>query len=156
MNLWNQLESKKLTREELPLTLFKKLGKPKSELQTNLAQELIKKIVSYYFTSESELNHTIHSVVGTVQEIVHKRFKEGPQKGQSYYVLVLGESKETRSDRDGFPTKLQAKKELLKEVQWTQITKLGLLGQNLVFQYRKWITNKQVLGWYPMGKTKSK
>ncbi len=145
-SLWQALEQKKITREDLPPVLYEKLGEPQNELQTNLCQELIKKISSYYFTETPELNHTIYSVVGWVSEIIHKRFKEGPQKGQSYYVLVLGETKE----------RLQAKKELLKEVQWQQITKLGLLGQNLVFQYRKWFSNKQILDWYPMGKTQRK
>jgi len=146
MTLWNQLETKTITREQLPLTLFKKLGEPKGELQTNLCQELIKKITSYYFTTETEQNYTIYSVVGWVSEIIHKRFKEGPQKGQSYYVLILGSSKD----------KLQAKKELLKTEQWNQVQKLALLGQNLVFQYRKWITNKQILDWYSVAKNKQK
>ena len=146
MNLWNQLETKKITREELPNTLFKKLGEPKSELQTNLCQEIVKKIISYYFSSETEQNYTTYSVVGWVSEIIHKRYKEGPKKGQSYYVLILGGSKE----------KLQAKQELLSKEKWSQVEKLALLGQNLVFQYRKWITNKQVLDYYPVKKTKQK
>jgi hypothetical protein len=29
---------------------------------------------------------------------------------------------------------------------------MKILGQNLVFKYRKWITNKQVLDFYPQGK----
>ena len=145
MNLWSSLEQKKITREELQPTLFKKLGEPKSELQQNLAQEILKKIISYYFTSKTEQNYTTYSVVGWVQEIIHKRFKEGPKKGQSYYVIVLGGSKE----------KLQAKQELLSKEKWNQITKLALLGQNLVFQYRKWITNKQVLDWYSVAKQRT-
>ena len=145
MNLWNQLESKKISREELQPTLFKKLGEPQSEIQQNLAQELIKKIVSYYFAQEQEQNYTTYSTVGYVAEIIHRRYKEGPKKGQSYYVLVLG-SKE----------KLQACLENLKKEQWSQITKLGILGQNLVFCYRKWITNKQVLDFYPVLKNQRK
>ena len=141
MNLWNSLEQKKIPREELSTTLFEKLGEPKTELQTNLAAEILKKIVSYYFASEPNQNWTIYSVVGYVTEIIHKRFKEGPQKGKSYYVLILGNKE-----------KLQARQEYLKKEQWVQITKLGLLGQNLVFQYRKWITNKQVLDWYSVKK----
>jgi hypothetical protein len=141
-SLWNQLEAKQISKEELPNTLFKKLGEPSNELQANLAQELIKKIVSYYFTAETEQNHTIYSVVGWVSEIIHKRYKEGPKKGQSFYVIVLGDTKD----------KLHATQELLKEGQWSQITKLALLGQNLVFQYRKWFSNKQVLDYYPVAK----
>ena len=136
-NLWNQLETKQITKEQLPIALFKKLGEPANELQANLAQELIKKIISYYFTSPEEPNYTIYSVVGQVQEIVQRKWKEGPKKGQVYYDLILA-TKE----------KLKAQQELLKPEQWSQIVKLALLGQNLVFQYRKWFSNKQILGWY--------
>jgi hypothetical protein len=150
INLWNALEKKQITKEQLPITLFKKLGEPATELQTNLCSEIIKKIASYYFTSQEEQNWTIYSVVGWVAEIIHKRFKEGPKKGQSYYVLILGNKDMTT----GMKQKLQAQQENLKTEQWNQITKLGLLGQNLVFQYRKWITNKQILDWYPVPKAK--
>ena len=145
-SLWNSLEQKKITKEQLPITLFKKLGEPKSELQTNLCSEIIKKIISYYFVSETEQNYTTYSVVGWVSEIIHKRYKEGPKKGRSYYVLILGGSKE----------KLQANSELLSKEKFAQIQKLALLGQNLVFQYRKWITNKQVLDYYPVAKPRKK
>jgi hypothetical protein len=111
------LEQKQISREELQPTLYKKLGEPTSELQVNLAQEILKKIISYYFVAEPEQNYTIYSVVGWVSEIVHRRYKEGPKKGQSFYVVVLGETKETRSDRDGFPTKLHACQENLKDHQ---------------------------------------
>jgi hypothetical protein len=50
--------------------------------------------------------------------------------------------------------KLQARKELLSEDKWEQVKSLGILGQNLVFSYRKWITNKQVLDFYPVNKEK--
>jgi hypothetical protein len=144
-SLWQALEQKQITREQLPLTLFKKLGEPKNELQQNLVQEIIKKIVSYYFIPEQDKNYTICSVIGGVSEIIQKQRKEGPKKGQNFYVLVLG-SKD----------KLHAYQENLKEEQWSQITKLALLGQNLVFQYRKWITNKQILDWYPAQQNKQK
>jgi hypothetical protein len=55
-SLWQALEQKQITKEQLPITLFKKLGQPTSELQQNLAQELIKKIASYYFTQEQDQN----------------------------------------------------------------------------------------------------
>ena len=144
-SLWNQLEQKQISKDQLQPTLFKKLGEPANELQTNLCQELIKKIASYYFTETPEQNWTIYSVVGWVAEIIHKRYKEGPKKGQIYYVLILGNKE-----------KLQACQEHLKEAQWQQISKLELLGQNLVFQYRKWITNKQILDWYSQAKNKPK
>jgi hypothetical protein len=144
MNLWNQLETKQITKEQLPIALFKKLGEPSNELQANLAQELIKKIVSYYFSAEAEQNYTIYSVVGWVAEIVQRKWKEGPKKGQVYYDLILGTK-----------DKLKAQPELLKPAQWEQIVKLALLGQNLVFQYRKWFNNKQILGWYLATRTKN-
>ena len=143
-SLWNQLETKQITKEQLPTALFKKLGEPSNELQANLAQELIKKIVSYYFSAEAEQNYTIYSVVGWVAEIVQRKWKEGPKKGQVYYDLILGTK-----------DKLKAQPELLKPAQWEQIVKLALLGQNLVFQYRKWFNNKQILGWYLATRTKN-
>ena len=144
-SLWNQLEQKKITREELPNTLYEKLGEPKNELQQNLAQEILKKITSYYFTPEPEFNHTIYSTVGVVQSIIQRKWKEGPKKGQTYYDLILSSQE-----------KLKAQKELLPEEKWTQIQNLGLLDQNLVFQYRKWFNNKQILGWYSLAKTSKK
>ena len=138
LSLWQALETKQISREELPNTLFKKLGEPTNELQANLAQELIKKIISYYYQPEPDQNYTIYSVVGWVAEIVQRKWKEGPKKGQVYYDLILGDTRE----------KLKAEPANLKPEQWSQIQKLALLGQNLVFQYRKWFSNKQVLGWY--------
>ena len=138
LSLWQALETKQITREELPTTLFKKLGEPANELQANLAQELIKKIISYYYQAEPDQNYTIYSVVGWVAEIVQRKWKEGPKKNQIYYDLILGDTRE----------KLKAEPANLKPEQWNQIQKLALLGQNLVFQYRKWFSNKQVLGWY--------
>ena len=146
MNLWNLLASKKITREELPLALFKKLGKPQTELQQNLAQELIKKIVSYYFAETPEYNHTIYSTVGTVQEIISRKWKEGPRRGKIYYDLILKDTRE----------KLKAEPGLLKPEQFSQVEKLALLGQNLVFQYRKWFANKQILEWHSLKKSPPK
>ena len=144
LSLWQALETKQITREELQPTLFKKLGEPTNELQANLAQELIKKIISYYYQAEPDQNYTIYSVVGYVAEIVQRKWKEGPKKGQVYYDLILG----TRE-------KLKAEPANLKPEQWSQIVKLALLGQNLVFQYRKWFSNKQVLGWYLATRSKN-
>ena len=139
MNFWNQVEQQTITKEQLATVLFKKLGQPVNEIQQNLAQEILKKIASYYFASEAEQNFTTYSLVGWVNEISERKYKEGPRKGQTYYVLKLGGAgKEI----------LQARKELLAEDKWEQVKNLGLLGQNLVFSYRKWITNKQVLDFY--------
>lgn len=136
MNFWNQLQKQQIEKEQLASRLFKKLGKPANELQANLAEEILKKITSYYFAEEPDQSHTIHSLIGTVLEISERKYKEGPKRGQIYYVLKL-------ADR----TALQAKKELLAE-KWEQIQKMALLGQNLVFKYWKWFNNRQVLDFY--------
>jgi hypothetical protein len=143
MNFWIQLESQKINREQLQITLFKKLGQPANELQTNLAQELIKKIISYYFAETDEQNYTTYSLIGTVLEVSEKKYKEGPKKGQTFYALKLT-TQET----------LQVRQELLEEDKWNQVTNLGVLGQNLVFKYRKWFNNKQVLDFYLVGGSK--
>jgi len=145
MNFWNQVEQQTITKEQLATVLFKKLGKPANEIQQNLAQEILKKIASYYFAAETEQNYATHSLVGWVNEISERKYKEGPRKGQTFYVLKLGGAgKET----------LQARKELLAEDKWEQVKNLALLGKNLVFSYRKWITNKQVLDFYSPEKKK--
>jgi hypothetical protein len=84
--------------------LIKKLGQPANELQTNLLADIIKKIVSYYLTEPESVNFTTYSLIGTVLEISEKKFKEGKQKGQTYYALKL-------TDRQS----LQVKKEFLTE-----------------------------------------
>ena len=143
MNFWNQLESKQINREQLQPTLFKKLGKPSTDLQTNLYQEILKKITSYYFSEPETQNYTTYSLIGSVFEIADRTHKTGKNKGQTYYVLKLGgQAKET----------LQARKEDLPEDKWKQIQKLAILGQNLVFKYKKWITNKQIIDFYPQSK----
>ena len=139
MNFWTQLESQQITREQLQPTLFKKLGSPANELQTNLAQEILKKITSYYFTEPENQNYTTYSLISFVKEICQRKYKEGKQKGQAYYVL-----KEI----------LQARQEDLAKEKWEQITKLAILGQNLVFKYKKYFANKQVLDFYPPAKSK--
>jgi hypothetical protein len=89
----------------LPTTLFKKLGSPTNELQTNLAQEILKKISSYFYSEAETQNFTTYSLISSAKEISEKKYREGKSKGQTYYVLKLA-SQET----------LQARKEdLLKE-----------------------------------------
>ncbi len=144
MNFWNQVEQQTITKEQLATVLFKKLGKPANEIQQNLAQEILKKIASYYFASEAEQNFTTYSLVGQVSEIVQRRWKEGPKKGQIYYDLILSGTRE----------RLKAKPTNLTPEQFQQVAKLELLGQNLVFRYKKWITNKEVLGFYLVRKEK--
>ena len=139
-NFWEQLESKQISdKYQVEKYLLTKLGSPSNPIQANLLQEIIKKINSYYFATEIQ-NTTTYSLIGSVSEIVEKKFKEGKNKGQTYYLLKLLEPK---------GEKLQARKELLPKDKWTQISKLAILGKNLVFKYQKWITNKELLDFYP-------
>lgn len=140
MNFWNQLESQP-TKEQAEQYLLNKLGSPQTDLQTNLYGEILKKIISYYFTEPESQNYTTCSLIGSVAEISQRIRKTGKRKGQIDYDLKLT-NKET----------LQARKEDLAKEKWTQVEKLVILGQNLVFKYKKWFTNKQVLDFYPVKK----
>lgn len=140
-NFWQSLETQPpKDKNEIEQHLIKKLGKPSTEIQQNLLQELTKKINSYY-TEPEEQNYTTHSLIGSVFEISERIRKTGKRKGQKDYDLKLT-SKEI----------LQARKEDLPEDKWTQIEKMTILGKNLVFKYKKWITNKQILDYYPQAK----
>ena len=137
-NFWAQLETKKITdREAIEEHLTKKLGKPTNQLSTNCLEELTKKINSYYIPEEPQ-NYTTHSLIGSVSEISERIRKSGKRKGQVDYDLKLT-SQEI----------LQARKEDLPPEKWNQITKMALLGKNLVFKYKKWITNRQIIDFYP-------
>ena len=141
MNFWNQLENK--PKPEIESLLAKKLGKPNNELNHNLFQELVKKVNSYY-TAPTEQNYTTYSLIGSAFEIADRTHKTGKNKGQTYYVLKLGGG----SNKE----KLHAIQANLPEDKWNQITQLAILGQNLVFKYKKWITNKQIIDFYPQSK----
>ena len=137
-NFWTQLETKQITdRATIEEHLTKKLGKPSNQLSTNCLEELTKKINSYYLPEEPQ-NYTTHSLIGSVSQISERIRKTGKRKGQVDYDLKLA-NKEI----------LQARKEDLPEDKWNQITKLAILGKNLVFKYKKWITNKQIIDFYP-------
>ena len=140
MNFWTQLENQKINKEQLQPTLFKKLGQPTNDLQQNLCQEILKKITSYYFPDPEPTNYTTYSLIGLVHQIQDQKHKKGKNRGQTYYILQLGggTNKET----------LQARKEDMAEDKWKQIANLAILGQNLVFKYKKWITNKQIIDFY--------
>ena len=137
MNFWSQLPGKPKTEIETLLT--KQLGKPNNELNADLCQEIVKKITSYY-ANLPEQNYTTYSLVGYLTEIVERKFKEGPKRGQTYYVLKLG-----GAGREV----LQARQEDLPQEKWEQIKNLALLGQNLVFKYKKYFTNRQIIDFYP-------
>ena len=136
MNLWNHLANQTIKdRTQIEQHLIKKLGQPNNELNNNLFSEIVKKINSYYAEPESQ-NFTTYSLIGFISEISERKYKEGKNKGQTYYVLKLGGSnKET----------LQARKEDLPKDKWTQIEKMALLGKNLVFKYKKYFSNKQII-----------
>jgi len=137
-DFWAQLETKQITdRATIEEHLTKKLGKPTNQLATNCLEELTKKINSYYIPEEPQ-NYTTHSLIGSVSQISERIRKSGKRKGQVDYDLKLT-SQEI----------LQARKEDLPEDKWNQITKMALLGKNLVFKYRKWITNRQIIDFYP-------
>ena len=140
VNFWEQLEQKKITnRLEIEQYLVQKLGEPKTELQNNLLFELTKKINSYY-SEETRQSHTFYSLLGQVQEIVEKRFKEGKRRGQIFYSLRLSEPK---------GEKLRALQGDLPTEKWEQVEKLTLLNQKLVFKYKNWLTNKDIVDFYP-------
>ena len=138
-NFWTQLEEKKLTKEQIATYLQTKLGTTTNQLASNCLTEISRKINSYYQEEKKE-NYTIYSLIGSVSDIsdiTEKKFKDGKRKDQTYYILkIAGE-------------KLQALQEDLPTEKWTQIKKLAIIGQNLVFKYKKWITNKQLLDFYP-------
>jgi hypothetical protein len=137
MNFWNQIEN--TPKEHLQQFLLKKLGQPTNTIQQNLYEEILRKINSYYF-QEEPINYSAYSLYGFVSEIQEKKYKEGKNRGQVFYNLKLGGANHKE--------KLQARKELLPEEKWKQVEKLAILGKNLVFKYRKWINNKQVLDFW--------
>jgi len=139
-SFWNQLEKKKITsKEQIEECLLQKLGEPKTELQSNLLFELTKKINSYY-SEEPQQSQTTYSLLGTVREIVEKKFKEGKRRGQIFYSIRLYEPK---------GEKFRALKEDLPPNKWQQIEKLAILNQKLVFKYKFWLTNKDIVDFYP-------
>lgn len=133
---WEQLETKKLTdKNQVEEYLIKNLGKPSNLTQSNLCQEFLKKVNAYYF--QTQVNNTAtFSLYGYCQEIQAKQYKEGKRRGQTYYLLNLAEPKGEA---------LKASQADLPAEKWTQLEKLAILGQKLVFTYRKWITNKELL-----------
>lgn len=146
-SLWEKLESKKIfNREEIENHLCQKLGEPKNELQHNLLFELVKKISAYY-APETKQSYTNYSMLGTVSEIVEKRFKEGKRRGQIFYSLKLSEppGEKFRALREDLPTK-----------KWTLIQKSAILGQKFVFKYKFWLTNKDLLDFSPTKKPPKK
>ena len=139
-NFWEQLESKKITNKtERAHYLTQKLGQPNNQLSSNCLQELTKRINSYYQEDQPK-NYTIYTLTGSLsssEQILERKFRDGKRMGQIYYVLKIGTEQ------------LQATEAELEPNKWERIKKLAIIGQNLVFKYRKFYTNKQLLDYYP-------
>lgn len=149
-NFWQQLETKQISKDRVEAFLTSSLGTPTNQIQTNLLTELCKKVNAYYFASEIK-NTTVFSLIGKIEkasDIVEKQFKEGKRIGQVYYSLKV-------SSLDG-EEKLQALSEDLAAEKLGQIKQLAILDKDLVFKYKKWITNKQLLDFYPYQANKPK
>lgn len=145
-NFWNQLETKQIAKSQVEEYLIRQLGRPNNLVQFNLLTEIIKKVNAYYFAQEI-INTTIFSLIGKVRkasDIIEKQFKEGKRMGQTYYSLKIASSDSEEN--------LQAFQENLEPNKWSQIQQLATLKQKLVFKYKKWITNKQLLDFYPANK----
>lgn len=141
-NFWTALESQQINKDQVEAKLLSLLGTPSNLTQQNLLTEFLKKVNAYYFQSQVN-NNTTFSLYGYVQEIQTRQYKEGKRRGQTYYLLKLAEPQgET----------LKASQTDLSQEKWTQLAKSALLGQKLVFVYRKWITNKELLDFYPQAK----
>lgn len=142
ISFWNQLESKNISKEQVESFLISKLGQPTNQTQSNLLEEITKKINSYYFQPIIN-NSATFSLFGYVQEIQTRKYKEGKRMGQTYYLLKLAEPKGEM---------LKASQEDLAKEKWNQLQKSAILGKKLVFKYKKWITNKELLDFYPQAR----
>lgn len=140
LKFWEELNRIDFSnKQNLDKYLLQKWGVPINNNQINLFSELSKKIYSYYHEEIKE-NITIYSLISSVQDasdIIEKKFKEGKRMGQTYYVLKMGGEK------------IQVIKEDITPEKWSQIEKFAILGKEMVFRYKKWITNKQLLDFYP-------
>ncbi|CAJ0885569.1 6558_t:CDS:2 [Entrophospora sp. SA101] len=89
-------------REGIEKYLLTKLGQPTNETQTNLLQELTKKINSYYHEPHPE-NYTTYSLIGSVQEIAERIRKTGKRKGQLDYDLKLANKETLQARKEDLP-----------------------------------------------------
>ena len=143
-NFWNHLE-KQSDKSTLEKYLITKLGQPTNQTQTNLYSEILKKIASYYLPPETNSQQTIYSLLGQVTKLTERPRKTGKHKGQTKYLIEVKESNQNL-------TIFQAYQENLPANKWKQLTELAILHQNLVFKYKKWITNKELLDFNPQPK----
>jgi hypothetical protein len=140
INFWEGINEVNFeSKRNLENYLQEQWGNPLNEIQTNLLKELRNKIYSYYYEDENR-DYAIYTLFGSVEnisDIIEKKYKEGKRTGQTFYVLKIGRDKIKASQGDLSPEK------------WTQIEKFAILGQKLVFKYKKWITNNELLDFYP-------
>jgi hypothetical protein len=137
VNFWENCNQR--TKPEIIDLLVDRLGKPKNELDINCLNELASKIIYFYGEEKDFRSKAVSSLIGQVAEITQKEFKEGKRKGQIYYSLKLTNK-----------TILRVIKEDLPAEKWTQVEKLAILDQILVFKYRKWIIHKDICDFYPV------
>jgi hypothetical protein len=72
-------------------------------LQTNLYGEILKKIISYYFTESESQNYTTCSLIGSVAEISQRIRKSGKRKGQVDYDLKLTNKETLQARKEDLP-----------------------------------------------------
>lgn len=142
-NFWEDLKKIDFTnKQNLDNYLLEQWGTPLDNLQNSLLSEISKKIHSYYSDIDSQKTNTIYSFIGTIEsvnDIVEKEFKEGKRKEMFKTFFAL------KMENEWF----QASKEYLTPEKWQQIEKFAILGQKLVFKYKKWLKNKHILDFYP-------
>ena len=138
-NFWEIVPQK--TKTEIVEILIDKLGEPKSELDNNCLKVIAGKIAYFYGETKDTRSKAIHSLIGQVVEITQTTFGPGKRYGQIYYSIKLTNK-----------IILRAIKEDLNPDQWTQVEKLELLDQNLLFKYRNSLYGKDICDFYPVEK----
>ena len=133
-NFWTNCPQK--TKTEIIELLTGKLGEPKNELDNNCLNSIAGKIANFYDEKDYR-GKAVSSLIGKVAEITLKQFSEGKRMGQTYYRIKLTNN-----------STLRAQKEDLTPEKWTQIEKLAILDQELVFKYRKWIIHRDICDFY--------
>jgi len=142
-NFWENCPQK--TKTEIVEILIDKLGQPKNEVDNNCLDALARKILYFYGKEKDTRSKAVSSIIGKVSEITQTTFGPGKRCGQIHYLVKL-ENK----------TILKAIKEDLAIEKWTQVEKLELLDQNLLFKYRKSIFGNDICDFYPVESEQSK
>lgn len=138
-NFWEDCNQK--TKTEIVDLLVNRLGEPKNDLDKNCLDALAGKVIYFYSEGKDTRSKAISSIVGQVSEITQTVFGPNNRKrGQIYYLIRLVNK-----------TTLRAIKEDLSEEKWTQVEKLELLDQNLLFKYRFSIFGKDICDFQPVG-----